>query len=354
MYAIRPFEPTDAEYQAVADLLRAANPHSGQPTTVAALKEHDADWEDGFLNQRYVIGEPSGNMVAVGTVREQYWQYEAGDLYFVLAVHPAFDDVGIFEAFYHYVVEALQDRTPTLKRLVVRVRENEAGRIRVVESHGFVATQRNVTSKLAVQAFDLSPSADREAALLANGVRIVTLAEAKVQDAAWKQKLYELRCALNRDLPGAGPKMEITLEQFQAMFLDEPALDPQAWWIAVDVNNLVGADPCGRPKTLENDHDSNENLGIGAFVGYSNLWINDQARKRLDTGMTGVIRGHRRRGIATMLKYKAIAYGQRHNAEQIVTGNEENNPMLDLNLQLGFEPIPGWIRYEKIFQAEQE
>ena len=144
------------------------------------------------------------------------------------------------------------------------------------------------------------------------------------------------------------------MAQFQTMFLDDPALDPDAWWIAVDESGSVPSQMWyGTQNIAEDRHDSNETLGIRKFVGYSNLWINDTTRKKLDTGMTGVIRSHRRRGIATLLKYKAIAYGQRHNSEQIVTGNEENNPMLDLNLQLGFEPIPGWIRYEKIFQAEK-
>lgn len=153
-----------------------------------------------------------------------------------------------------------------------------------------------------MQNFDLSPSASREETLRADGIRIVTLAEAKKQDSAWKQKLYELRCTLNLDLPSVGPKMEITLAQFESMFLDDPALDPEAWWIAVDENNS---------RNLEKNHENSEILGIETFVGYSNLWINDETRKKLDTGMTGVIRSHRRRGIATLLKYKAIAYSQR-------------------------------------------
>ncbi|MEM7539486.1 MAG: GNAT family N-acetyltransferase [Chloroflexota bacterium] len=164
------------------------------------------------------------------------------------------------------------------------------------------------------------------------GIRIYTLAELYKLEPNWKRKSHLLRVAINRDVPGAGPKQDITLEQFQQMYLDDSELDPEAWWVAVD-------------ETLNKDSAD----GVGPFVGYSNLWISDETRKKLFTGLTGVIRSHRRRGIATLLKLKAVAYGQRHHSEQIVTMNEENNPMLALNLKLGFQEVEVWQRYEKIF-----
>lgn len=122
---------------------------------------------------------------------------------------------------------------------------------------------------------------------------------------------------------------------------------------------MVAVDVSGKSESIDKEgedknHEQRYQLGVGEFVGYSNLWINDRTRKRLDTGMTGVVPSHRRRGIVTLLKLKAIEYGQRHNSERIVTSNEENNSMLALNRKLGFEPLPGWIRYEKVFQTQKQ
>ncbi len=47
------------------------------------------------------------------------------------------------------------------------------------------------------------------------------------------------------------------------------------------------------------------------YVGMSNLW-DDRASDALYTGLTGVKRSHRRRGIATALKVRAIAYARAH------------------------------------------
>ncbi|MFY0535900.1 GNAT family N-acetyltransferase [Nannocystis pusilla] len=83
------------------------------------------------------------------------------------------------------------------------------------------------------------------------------------------------------------------------------------------------------------------------YVGLS--WMNafPSDPRLLETGLTGVVRSHRRRGIATALKVHAIDFARRRGAERIVTRNEENNPMYDLNLMLGFRPGPAMCEYEK-------
>ena len=70
-------------------------------------------------------------------------------------------------------------------------------------------------------------------------------------------------------------------------------------------------------------------------------------KTKMEVWSTGVVRTHRRRKIATALKVlaqqKAIEYG----AKTIITDNEENNPMYQINLKLGFEPKPAWLAFEK-------
>ncbi len=73
----------------------------------------------------------------------------------------------------------------------------------------------------------------------------------------------------------------------------------------------------------------------------------------LHTGMTGVLRSHRRQGLATALKVHAIQFAKAYGAKAINTSNEEHNPMFQLNLALGFAPAPAWLDFEKQMVATQ-
>ena len=44
---------------------------------------------------------------------------------------------------------------------------------------------------------------------------------------------------------------------------------------------------------------------------------------------------------------RAIEFAAQRGVKSIQTDNEENNPMFQLNLALGFKPVPAWISLEK-------
>ena len=89
-------------------------------------------------------------------------------------------------------------------------------------------------------------------------------------------------------------------------------------------------------------------------MGLSTLSKDLANPKRLWVGITGTLRSHRRKGIATALKLKTIQYAIDYGAEWIQTGNEENNPMYDLNVMLGFKPMPAWLEMRKILEETNE
>ena len=60
-----------------------------------------------------------------------------------------------------------------------------------------------------------------------------------------------------------------------------------------------------------------------------------------------MVRAHRRQGIATAMKVRAIGFAKEYGAKIVETDNEENNPMYFLNLKLGFESQPAWLSFEK-------
>lgn len=75
----------------------------------------------------------------------------------------------------------------------------------------------------------------------------------------------------------------------------------------------------------------------------------------LDTGLTGVRRAWRRKGIALALKLRAIAYARSVGAPVIRTENATTNQaMLAINEALGFAKQPAWITFVKKITDEEE
>lgn len=83
------------------------------------------------------------------------------------------------------------------------------------------------------------------------------------------------------------------------------------------------------------------------WVGLSVLTHDMAKPDEAATVLTGVVNSHRRRGIATALKVAVFKRARQACIRRITTQNEENNPMLQLNLRLGFREGSAWVLYRK-------
>ena len=117
----------------------------------------------------------------------------------------------------------------------------------------------------------------------------------------------------------------MTFEIFEKRALDSPNFMPEGCLIAIDGDQ---------------------------FVGMTALWRNEATPDKLETGVPGVLRSHRRRGIATAVKLRSFEFARQHGAKVIETDNEENNPMYQINLKLGFKLAPTWFDLEKQLRDE--
>jgi len=320
MYAIHEFKPTAEEYEALATLHRVVSP-DGRQETAAELKKGDAGWPRDKLFKRFIATEDEGEFVAEGVCLEAYWQYKAGTVQLHFSIDPGHATERVLPGLYAALLAYLDRRGKCVDCLSCRASEEDGARTRFLKHEGFREVMRWPSSELRLAEFDASRHAPYPEEIEGAGIRILSLRQIKAEICDWKRKLRDLRYALLLDVPAPDPPTKPTLAEFEEMILQDPALEEEGFFVA-----------------LAED---------GSFLGMSNLWRNDEAGKNLDTGLTGVVRSHRRRKLGLSLKLHTVRYALAAGAQTIRARNEENSSMLALNRKLGFVPKPAWINLQK-------
>ena len=125
---------------------------------------------------------------------------------------------------------------------------------------------------------------------------------------------------LARDVPRPTEFRPPPFDKYVQNEFEAPLYMPDLWLIAVDGDS---------------------------YVGMSSLFKSGEDTVSLETGLTGVRREYRRLGLATALKCQNIERAKNLGTRQIQTSNEENNPMFQLNLRLGFWAQPADLDWQK-------
>ena len=156
----------------------------------------------------------------------------------------------------------------------------------------------------------------------AAAIRIAPLTQLREAYPDWQRKIWDLDWEFAQDEPQPVTISKPPLEQYVKDTFQGPSFRPDLWFVAVDDGRFVGLSQCA---PVENEP------------------------QRLRAGMTGVARSHRRRGLATALKVNNIESARSQGVATIRTGNEENNPMYQINVNLGFRYKTAQLSFEKKF-----
>ena len=313
-YVLRLFEPTLAEYEAIVEVYNAENPQA--VASAVSWRHWDKHRDPARLFTRYVVvhGETIGGYgfsLRTDVVADKF--RFAG--YFL----SGWETADLVCQFYAYMMAHCLAHNPTA--FICQVREDELGKIRWLEGEGFWPVMRYPRSVLTVADCEPTICAGLEGKMAAEGIEIVSLAALAEREPDWQRRVYELEMLLSQDVPQPVTFSRRPFAQYAQRVFDSPDLLSEGWFVA-----LAGDD----------------------YVGMTNLFKSGTGVKLLETGLTGVHRGYRRRGVARALKCQAIAFAQRLGATYIQTYNEENNPMFALNVQLGFQPQPAVVDWEKV------
>jgi len=318
---IRPFNYSDADYQEICDVWNAVWPD--RPGVPQAIKESDKRRDPKYYFQRLVVEDGEG-IVASAIYGESDWTHVPGKFFISVQVHPDHQRQGVGTALYDHIISDLAERSPTI--FEAHAREDKAEGINFLEGRGFRKTLKDQMSDLKVADFDPAPFAWAQDRMAEIGVEIRTVAELEAGGVDWKREMWELEFELLQDVPTDDPVTKQPFERWQE-WLTHPGFIPEAYFIAIK---------------------------DGRFIGVTSLWQSLAEKDKLHTELTAVVRSLRRKGIATALKARAIECARERGARVIRTENEENNPMYDLNVRLGFRPVPAWWTYRKELETTTE
>jgi len=175
---------------------------------------------------------------------------------------------------------------------------------------GFVETRRVWDLRLDVSTADLSPFETVAEQVAARGIIITTFAEERQRDAdAALHNLHELLNAVKMDDRERQPFLPIPFESV-------------VHWLG---RRYVLPDACFIAKRGEH------------YIGFSDLNQLEPVPQGITQGFTGVAREHRRNGVATALKLRAISYARERGYRTIRAFNSPSQrEMITLNEKLGF------------------
>ena len=192
-----------------------------------------------------------------------------------------------------------------------------------LEKRGYKETMREWESRLPLAEFDARSFGDWRGRIAHNNIILKSWTGLQ-DDPEALHKLHALETSLEEDVPTSQESTEVPFETWlKHRTSDNVDFLPDAYYVAIHGDE---------------------------YVGMSNIWGN-QGTKNLYVGLTGVLPQHRRKGIALALKTEVNLWSKAQSYDQIITWNELNNPMFDLNIKLGFIKQPAEIQFMKRLYA---
>ncbi len=313
---LRPFNHTHEDFEAWAWLESAIWPD--HPHTSGSLRHaYDTRPRDSYWKAHMAVVE--GEIVGIVICSEPPVYREPGTYRIYVVVHPNLQRRGIGHQLYDCGYQQLRQDCP-IQALTSSSREDKTDALCFLANRGFVCILREPMSELDLANFDPGPHRSKQDQVRSQGIQVRSLQELAAEYEDWQERYWKLDLTLSYDVPSPTPFTPQPMDEWVKARCTDPDFDPATRWIA-----LWGEE----------------------WVGMTELWITEAAPDRASTDLTGVIRPARRQGIATALKLQAIQYAQDQGIKSIVTDNEENNPMYQLNLALGFTPLPAWLTFRK-------
>ncbi len=309
---IRTFEELD--YPHIVRLEEAVYPDKKR--SEESFRFNDENRADKCEHQRF-IGELGDEVIGHGFYTQWEGSYHPGKFFIYALIHPDYQGEGFGKLFYQHILDELKEHDP--EKLEAHAREDKKRALRFLEDRGFESTMKMWEAELKVDEFEFEEYEDLEEKLEDEGIVLKSLKDIE-HDEENKRKLYELHEDVMEDVPLPDGYTRTEYDRFIDKLFNHPRYFPEAYILAIKDDE---------------------------FVGMSSHWYKEKENS-LFTGLTGVRKDYRGKGIATAMKIKAIGVAKEENIAKIKTMNEtRNEDILHINEKMGFEKKPGWVDFEK-------
>jgi mycothiol synthase len=312
---------TIRDFDGAADYPARVRVHNATFPSRPVSEEELRNWDDRedpdpkYLS-RHLVGElPGAGPGGAPLVVASLWYghrpglYHPRKLHFNLAVHPEYRRRGVGSAMYERMLTGVRPFDPI--QIMTGTFEDQRGGLEFLGKRRFVERMRAWVSFLDVARFDPSPFRGVFERIESEDIAIRSEEELSA-DPEFERKLHDMFVEVLQDVPAPDPIKPPTFERFVESRRNDINRIPEAFLVAV-------------------------HLPTGVYAGTTSLW-KMHAADFLSTGLTGVRRAFRRKGIALALKLRTLEYAGKTGAPRIRTDNESGNrAMLSINEMLGFQ-----------------
>ncbi len=315
MFSIREFLGSKSDYDVLAKI--DSTLWQNHPVTADELRYRENHREKKYWRKRIIL-EFNNNTAGYGSYGERDWAFVDGGFDFEISVLPKYRRLGGGSMLYEQIIDELYQKYPA--KLSSYSREDQKDGMYFLEKRGYIRTLREPESVIYPQEFNGEQFIHYIQKLNTQKIFFYSLNEIDKIVYNWKEKLYDIEWEICQDIPFPDPPTKPPFDVWEKQTFDPGRFTPDSYFVAADGKNIVGVS-CLKKVPADS--------------------------KKMSTMLTGTARKYRRRGIATALKTACINTAKRMGVKEIMTDNEENNPMYQLNLRLGFKPLPAWLHYEK-------
>ena len=301
----------DRDYPAFVRIKRLAEQRD---ISVAGARDEDGRWDHSrYERVRVVAVDEEDAPVGYGEIYHEPSRFDPRRYFIRLAVDSRLRRQGIGAAVWTALRAELDERSAKVACLWTD--DGTACRQFIVE-RGFVEVVRSFEQVVALATAAL-PLAAAQESVTARGIHVESLSEllAREGDAALR-RIHELYTSSRVDQPTLGAVTARPFEDWRREVFDELHVLPEGFFIASDVNRLVGCSAV---------HASSEDV--------------------LRILITGVLPAYRRQGIGRLLKLRVHGWARANGYREIHTSTA-NPAVVTLNTSLGYAIVASRGGYE--------
>ena len=315
-FSLRAF--TDNDYDGLIALRNTIYPD--HPKTVKELRHHDKTHEHKIKQKRWVYGK-NGSIIVCAMYTQFIEAYHPKKFAFFIHVLPKFQGLGFGAESYNYLTDKLNVFDPI--KLTSEANETHERSIKFLKDRGYKNTIKEKESKLNLITYDPQQHKTIIYNIIKQGFRIITLKQFRLEDENADYKCWQLEREVAPDMPWTDPISIPEYDHYSQYVLNHPRFNPNSWFIVLDNTTIIGM---------------------------SNLWGTPQ-KEIINTGLTGVKRSFRCKGIANALKHTSLHWAKNQGFKTIRTNNvDSNDAMLNINIRAGFTFMPAWLIFDKILK----